>query len=459
MAFCPNCGKEIPDDSVFCTECGSKLEDYVKAPEQEAEQVQGEGTTEEPVQEEPVQAQAPVNPATAVQKLKQPLSKKTMLMIGGIVVIAVIVVIAAVLINKAKHTINLEDYVEVTVEGADGYGTATVTFSDDLETKINEVGKEPKGSDNELAQLAELFGESVTIYEYLCEEEAFSYEADVTDSLSNEDEVTVTFDYDNEIAKEYGITFKGDSYTYTVEGLEEIKEIDPFENVTVEFSGIDGDVSAEIKDPDESDMFSYYIDGNDYDLSIGDSVTVKVYEDAETIASQGYQMSATSKEYTVESADTYLSSLSQLDDNTLNSMKKQAEDVLKSDGEDDDDFKYGSWSYKGAYLLVAKDSDTWSNHNEVYLIYTSTITAKDSSDEFGTKKMFVPVEFSNILVKADGTVEVDLTGADLVNNGFYSWGADYDYGFSSQKKLYEEVIKDSLANYTYEISDGLKDYK
>jgi hypothetical protein len=44
--FCKNCGAQIPDGSVFCTECGTRVQE---------EPVQEEPVAQEPIQEEPVQ--------------------------------------------------------------------------------------------------------------------------------------------------------------------------------------------------------------------------------------------------------------------------------------------------------------------------------------------------------------------------------------------------------------------
>ena len=48
--FCKNCGAQIPDGSVFCTECGTRVQE-----EPVQEPVQEEPVAQEPIQEEPVQ--------------------------------------------------------------------------------------------------------------------------------------------------------------------------------------------------------------------------------------------------------------------------------------------------------------------------------------------------------------------------------------------------------------------
>ncbi len=57
--FCKNCGAQIPDGSVFCTECGTRVQE-----EPVQEPVQEEPVAQEPIQEEPVQQEyvPPVQP-------------------------------------------------------------------------------------------------------------------------------------------------------------------------------------------------------------------------------------------------------------------------------------------------------------------------------------------------------------------------------------------------------------
>ncbi len=60
MRYCPNCGREWPDDAVFCAECGTKLETAETSPEPETpEQPEASDT---PAAPEPEVAQTPAAP-------------------------------------------------------------------------------------------------------------------------------------------------------------------------------------------------------------------------------------------------------------------------------------------------------------------------------------------------------------------------------------------------------------
>ena len=122
MAFCTNCGAQLPDGSKFCTSCGAKFEapkpaeetqHQPGAPAQESAPVQG---TYQPAQQSytpptqqsytpPMQqnaaAQAACAPAAKTPKQKQPLNKKTLFIIGG-AALAVILAVVLILVLGGK---------------------------------------------------------------------------------------------------------------------------------------------------------------------------------------------------------------------------------------------------------------------------------------------------------------------------------------------------------------------
>ena len=121
MAFCTNCGAQVPDGTKFCTNCGTIIEQPAAAPVQEASQQeasQQEVPVEQPVRKPeeaaPVQgsytpptqqsyqtpqqqysAQPAYAPAAKAPKQKKPMDKKTLFIIGGA---ALVVILAIVLI-------------------------------------------------------------------------------------------------------------------------------------------------------------------------------------------------------------------------------------------------------------------------------------------------------------------------------------------------------------------------
>ena len=141
MAFCTNCGAQVPDGTKFCTDCGTKIEQPAAAPVQEApkqeapqqetpkQEIPVEQPVRKPEEAAPVQgsytpptqqsyqapqqsytpptqqsyqapqqqysAQPAYAPAAKAPKQKKPMDKKTLFIIGGA---ALVVILAIVLI-------------------------------------------------------------------------------------------------------------------------------------------------------------------------------------------------------------------------------------------------------------------------------------------------------------------------------------------------------------------------
>ena len=78
--FCPECGKELSDDSVFCEYCGARVDDGEEA------------TQEQPVRQQSIQEKsASVKPAVSKRKEKKDSSdNKALTVIGALVLVAII---------------------------------------------------------------------------------------------------------------------------------------------------------------------------------------------------------------------------------------------------------------------------------------------------------------------------------------------------------------------------------
>ena len=121
MAFCNNCGAQLPDDGKFCTTCGAKVEEAAA----------------------PTAAkQAAPTQAAPVQKEKKPVNKKLFIILGAavlalIVVVAVIVVIVNIVKTnqaiKDKTLVLNEKFFDIEVTGYDTLGTISIEVNDEFE--------------------------------------------------------------------------------------------------------------------------------------------------------------------------------------------------------------------------------------------------------------------------------------------------------------------------------------
>lgn len=115
--------------------------------------------------------------------------------------------------------LDLMDYVEVSFTGYEGGGKAVLSM-DSVQLEKDMVG------DTDGNITSEELNKMLSMVDF---EMSVKYTADPTEELSNGDKVTVTATYNEDLAKSYGLKITSVSKTYTVEGLEEVELVDPFD--------------------------------------------------------------------------------------------------------------------------------------------------------------------------------------------------------------------------------------
>lgn len=223
--------------------------------------------------------------------------------------------------GRGGAKVDLAPYLSVTYSGYDGNGNAHVDF--DFADMEYEIMSRWEDSDR-LEKLAELTAVEMTI----------TYKADVSNGLSNGDKITVEISLDKDLAKKYGYSFTGLERQFTVEGLTQAIEIDPFAEdifgegrpVNVTLEGIDPFVSltiyntAPIGEPVRA--VTYKVD-NDWNLRNGDVITVTATLDKK-FQQQGYVLTRTELAITVEGFDRYVSAPADLTPEVLRQIAERA---------------------------------------------------------------------------------------------------------------------------------------
>lgn len=463
--ICPNCKETIEDSSKFCEHCGAKIETPVpqetvteskeEAASQDGWTQTGSETTQQPAQE--ASRETVQSPAEAVQPPapKKPLNKK---LVAAIAAAACVLILVIVLVATHKEKINLQDYARVEFSGYEKYGKATLDFDytklvedfgdkSNLKTDVSDVSglEDLADGTSDSAKLIKLF-------------DKLSYKLDKDSDLKNGDKVTVKFTFDNELAKEFGVKFEGEDLECKVSGLEKVREVNPFDDVTVEFSGTSPNASVSVKNESKDEAVSglYFETEPSGDLAVGDKVTVSVEYDEESFMQQyGCKLTETEKEFTCENVDAYVTAAADISEDLLKQMQGQTEDVVKAyfAGEKDE-LKMSGLKYEGYYFLNKKDPDSWSNNNQIYIVYSANVKSKNKS--FKASKVYFPVKFTNIIKYADGTLYVDLNSTSIEGRtdlSFGWWGAVSGYTdltamknelVTAQKSTYQEEVGGTL---------------
>jgi len=247
---------------------------------------------------------------------------------------------------------------------------------------------------------------------------------------------------------------------FTVEGLEEVKEVDPFEDIEVTFSGTPPYVYPNWTNNSDDDYLRYlWFNFEDYDsLDVGDTVTLTVDESEENALANGYKFTQTSKEYIVSGVDSYVTSAADISADNLDSMKNEATDVLDAYFANNNSYIGNSgFSYEGSYYLVAKNSDTWGDTNVLYLVFSTTVTSAENA--FEPTVVYFPVKYTNIMALSDGSQSFNTYGdiegyTDLeYDDGWYNVD-----GYTDGAQMFNDLVVTQKVDYTYEVTDNLTQF-
>lgn len=400
-----------------------------------------------------------------MKKLKQML----LVCMLGIVVLA--------LSGCGSTTIDLNKYLTIEAEGYNSMGTLKCTFDyeafeRDYDGKIKtNVKSNDGGTASEIALELTFGAEIVDVFLDYC----VYYQPDKRSELNNGDVVNIKWDCEDEDAKKYfNVQLKYSDIQYTVKGLTEVGTFDPYEYVSVEFSGISPDGTAAISQNYDKTEMQYISVSTDKSsgLSNGDkvAVTASVQGSVDDFVERfGVIPSPLSKEFTVEGLPSYVSSVSEINVGTLDAMKQTVEDAYRDlvDNRDDGWWVYWgrdprdelvSFTYLGNYFLVRKDTVTRNPENSLYLVYKVDVILynpddRTSSGEVGSLYYFA--KYDNLSLNGDGTLAVDLDNYQtpsrscyLSSDGYWT-GTEFD-GYYSLDDLYEDCVESVQDDYTFE---------
>ncbi len=374
----------------YCEHCGNKIPLFEKCSCEAAKKAQGESKWTTPMK------------ATII----------------GVIAVAILVPILIVMAVSSK--INTFDYVEVTFDGNDGYGTAYVSFDDRaLISKI--IGEAP----NEM-NFEEYFKWEMKYEEY---SDTISYSCDKTENLSNGDTVTVTILARGDAASK----IKCGSKTFTVENLPEAEVIDVFKDVEFEITGVSGYARLEIINNSENPFTQLcrFSADNSYKLKNGDKVTVMIEYDLDDSIRLNAVPNETVKVITVSGLPQFMTA-KDVSKTTIDDIKANFENNELSMLEENEDAKFKALSYVGTYfytptenpdlsvkLITIYSADRYNKNgafdDKVYLSleYTGDVTYKEKN----YNNLVVFPDGTNNIAHEDLSIEIDTDSLEEVLEG------------------------------------------
>lgn len=305
---------------------------------------------------------------------------------------------------SAENTsmIDLSNYITVTFEGKDMAGYATVTFDKErfLLDNINKVSFKEENM--------QVYND---LYGYVDESAAsamlsfINVKLDVVNKLSNGDTVQVLWELDSDkILSYFNVNYIHPPKTYVVTGLENPDTYDPFENLTVQFSGISPYGTASC-----SSSYDYY--GGTYTISPSSNlkngskvkVTYNCQDNATMMELYGTYPSVLEKTYTVKGLSSYVKSTDEISDDQYNQMVADAAQHVYVPG-------YGYYSdatYCGNFFFTSK-----GDPNDYYYSYGKTLgnmiflvfSHPSDWDDSYSRTVYSVIRLDNIIIDSYGNI-------------------------------------------------------
>ncbi len=298
---------------------------------------------------------------------------------------------------------------------------------------------------------------------------------DENNLLTNGDNIEFAWSVNEEkLTEKYPVTLIYSDMEYTVSGLEELKDFDPFEYIEVSFSGIAPDGQLLINTDNNIPIKDIYFNAESfYGLSNGDIVTVTADHGSleDLCLDNGYKLVKTSQEYTVEGLNYYAEELGQIPEELMEAMNRQAEDMLTAYYSERPVVKsIKSTELLGHWFISEKEGFEPDIHNSLYCVYKVALNIsgyqvknKDKGIINTTQAYYIFVQFNDIKIMADGSGDVDLNGCEIteaaknkVNTGYYhpdSWTwlvGDEVRGYEDLDSMFSECVSSNIDEYNYE---------
>lgn len=220
-----------------------------------------------------------------------------------------------------------------------------------------------------------------------------------------------------------------------------VSEINPFDRLTVKYSGISGAGRARTSDTNVNAVSSIDKSMSAEDkLSNGDKIIVKYSKDTAENKNTKYVLTVTEKEFTVSGLDEYVSDITEVGEEDLESLKKNA--IQKAISEcDEAEFSYIKDSFKAyaVYTLVKKD---FSKQMSVFVV------SFDYTENEEKKTGYFMAKYSNATHLATGEYKINFTADDFsYMRETFLYGFNVTSAHSTWDAVYTEVYLNNKAEW------------
>ncbi|MCR5508087.1 MAG: hypothetical protein K6F34_05320 [Lachnospiraceae bacterium] len=358
------------------------------------------------------------------------------------VLIPLIAVIAGAAVFVAVNategdTIVLSDYFEVAYEGYNDSGTVAISRNDDrlfsdiraiMAARSGAVIKDKKVTDDDFLRFAA------------------GIEAMSTDGgfLKNGDEITVSYLFDEELARRLKINVNASEAVYTVSGLSNAKPLgidDLFRDLSVTFEGTSPSITMTVTNNSLNPLihslrFAPVEEKEVY--SLGDTVSIRCYFEDGVKLNDNYYIDAASadcvRDYTVEGCGKYVTDISEIPDSVIQEAVNEGRKAFVDANEygvrifceahlvpvyinQQPTFRYVSPSVEEIYFKTVNPDEagkTGNDYNELDIMYSVQITQADGV----TCPCHAVVRFSDFKLNAEGILVYDMSMPEIMSASY-----------------------------------------
>lgn len=329
----------------------------------------------------------------------------------------VLLAMVALVITGCGKKVKATDFYEIEIYGMNNYGKAKVIANQDELARA--IAESAKISEDSLDGMMIIGG-------YM---DRIKYNLEPKENLKNGDTVILTVEYTK--GGNDKVKIIGGEKKLKVKDLPEGTQLDIFKDVEVNFTGVSPKGQAEVINKSTEDFVKtiYFTVEPSSNLKIGDKVTVKADYNENSAIENMFIINSDTKEYTVEKLDAYLDKASQFDDETKETILKEANDIVEAYVSKNSRTLYNEFAdeyssifndgyeYKfkltQANFLVAKNPETVSygyTQNQLSLFYE--VEVKDRKEN-KTAKGYVALSFSDTIIRSDGKIDVVYSGGKI----------------------------------------------
>ena len=361
---CINCNSEMPGEG-YCPMCGTLNRiNYAQLQNEVLQNTAQNGYNQQMIM-------PPV-------KNKKPLNKKALLAIVCSLIVIIAVIVTVVILSNRPKTINLNDYLQISIEGKyNGYATAKYTFDyngfvrDNEDIKLSNNNTRNTGS----GKVVDKFLTDLGVYT----DKLGSF--DKGDRLTNGDKVEFNWSINkSKLEENYKVSLGYEPIEITVDGLDAAETFNPFDEdyISIIYTGVepDGKAAIEVKnDNPYKNAISYSLDKNN-GLSDGDTIILSISGNENEndvlntcIETFGKVPETLSKEYKVE-ISRYIKDETEIPQADIEAIDNQTQDYMKA-------YVARKWGEGesliglkpiGNYFLTSK-SEKKSTRNILYRLY------------------------------------------------------------------------------------------